>query len=371
MATLTIDLTHYCRPCLRRLISQTRSFTTTPTQRKHGPLPVFHPTSSPTLDALLSTFRTNIFFPSHLILLQQDLLYRKANHALLTSDEPATVRLGDEVLQLLPLDKRRDEPPTRSSFAKVVQLMGESGDWGNMAGFLAGLKVARRKLAGWQVEKMVRRANEGGKQGVMHEILRRVEKTGVGLWDVKVCREVMRGAILKGVQSGWSKEGIERGVKYADNIWELMWGPRHAEEQKKLGTDPRGRPEILGVMVLMHAIKALKLAGGKDEGGVLEKYAEVMLKRWENSRGEMVIDEQDWSDVNYKLSIWAPVWHGMKMARQVVGAGSPLGKKLGEKLSQDLEPLMQKSQAILSAHAPEEGMRRGLKMYEDILQASS
>ncbi|KAL9124552.1 MAG: hypothetical protein Q9175_008211 [Cornicularia normoerica] len=135
--------------------------------------------------------------------------------------------------------------------------------------------------------------------------------------------------------------------------------------------NPRGRPEIVGVMVLMHAVKAVKLGGGKDERGMVEKYTEVMLKKWENSRGIMEIDVQDWSDANYKLMVWAPIWHGMKMARQIVGAGSPLGKRLGEKLRQDLEPLIQKSQAIVLAHAPEEGTRRGLKMYEDILQASS
>ena len=249
--------------------------------------------------------------------------------------------------------------------------MGESGDWGNMAGFLDGLRVARRKLAGWQVEKMVRRANEGGKMGAVLDILRRVESTGIGLWDVKVCREVMRGAVLKGVQSGWSEEGVKRGVKYAENLWELMWGPKHVEGQEKTGENPKGRPEIIGTMVLMHAVKALKLGGGKDEEEMIRKYAGLMLKKWENSRGDMVIDTQDWSDANYKLYIWAPAWHGMKMARQVIGAGSPLGKSLGEKLSQDLDPLIQTSQAIVLAHAPEEGTRRGLKMYEDIVQASS
>lgn len=281
------------------------------------------------------------------------------------------MRLGDEVLQLRPLDKRRDEPPTRSSFATVVRLMGESGDWGNMAGFLEGLKVARRKLAGWQVEKMVRRANEGGKMGVVHDILRRVERTGVGLWDVKVCREVMRGAVLKAAQSGWGEEGIEKGVRYAENIWELMWDPRHTEVQKKIEMDPRQRPEIVGVMALMHAVKVVKLGGGRDEGGMVEKYTQLMLTRWENSREVMAVDAQDWSDANYKLYVWAPVWHGMKLARQIVGAESPLGKRLSDKLSQDLEPLVQKCQAILLAHAPKEGTRRGLKMYEDTLQASS
>lgn len=281
------------------------------------------------------------------------------------------MRLGDEVLQLQPLDKRRDEPATRRSFATVVRLMGESGDWGNMAGFLEGLKVARRKLAPWQVEKMVRRANEGGRMGVVYEVLRRVERTGVGLWDVGVCREVMRGAVVKGVEGGWGGEGVDRGVRYAEDVWELMWDPRHVEGQEKVGMNPRGRPEIVGVLLLMHAVKVVRLGGGKDEGGMVEKYAEMMLKRWENSRGDMAVDTQDWSNANYKLLTWAPVWHGVKMARQVVGAGSPLGKRLGEKLSQDLEPLIQKSHAIVLAHAPEEGTRRGLKMYEDIVQASS
>lgn len=249
--------------------------------------------------------------------------------------------------------------------------MGETGDWGNMAGFLEGLKVAKRKLKGWQLEKMIRRANDGGKQGVVYDILRRADETGVGLWDLGVCREVMRGAVLVGIQRGWSEERVEKGVRYAENIWELMWESKHRDEQKKVGVDPRGRPEIIGVMVLMHAVKAVKFGRANDEGPMVEKYAELMLERWENSRDVMVVDQQDWSDANYKLLIWAPVWQGMNMAQQVVGAGTPLGKRLGEKIGQDVEPLLQKSQAIISSHTPEEGMRRGLKMYEDILQVSS
>lgn len=249
--------------------------------------------------------------------------------------------------------------------------MTESGEWGNLAPFLEGLKVAKRKLGGWQVEKMVRRANEGGRQGVVLEVLRRGGRTGVGLADVRVCREVMRGAVLRAKQGGWSEEGVEKGVRHAENVWELMWDGRRVEEQRKVGVDPRRRPEIVGVLVLMHAVKAVRLEGGKDEEGLVEKYTEIMLKGWENSREDMAIDAQDWSDANYKLCIWAPVWYGMKMARQVVGAGSPLGKRLGEKLVQDLEPLIEKSQAIVLAYTPKEGARRGLKMYEDVVQASS
>ncbi|KAL9098261.1 MAG: hypothetical protein Q9163_006050, partial [Psora crenata] len=97
--------------------------------------------------------RSNIFLPAHLIQAQRTLLYKEKNHALLTSDEPATVKLGGEVHQLHPLDHQRDEPNTRSSFAKATALMAELTDWRNFPPFLEGLKTARRRVKGWQFEK--------------------------------------------------------------------------------------------------------------------------------------------------------------------------------------------------------------------------
>ena len=334
-----------------------------------GPLPKFTPTSSPELDTLLATFRSNVFMPSHLITLQQDLLYKKKNHYLLTSDEPATVRLGDEVLQLHPLDHKKDEPPTRSSVAKVVNLMAETKDWRNLPGFLEGLKTARRRVPGYQIEKMVRKANEDGRQGVIHDCLRRVESTGFALCHIEVGREVMRGAVYKAIQNGWSEEGVEKAVKYAQNIWELMFDPRHTEDQTA-ESDPKRRSDVIGVLVQLHAAKAFMFGDRKDQENLVEKYATMMLTWWDNA--ELEVKQEDRFDASKKLLMWAPVWHGMKMACQVLEAGSPqLAAKLSANLTKDLEPLIQKTQAILSAHPPQTGSRRGLKMYEDLPQVSS
>jgi len=271
------------------------------------------------------------------------------------------------VLQLLPLDHRKDEPNTRASFAKVIALMGETGDWKNLAGWLEGLRTARRRVWGWQLEKVVRRAVEGGRVGVVHDCLRRVEGTGLGLWDLRVAREVVWGAVAKAREGGWSREGVERGVKFAEDVWELMFDPRHGE--KMVGReDAKKRPEVIGVLVQMHAAKAVLFGEGKDEGGKVERYTGLMLARWENA--ELELDEEDWNDANYKLLMWAPVWHGMTLAQKVLDPSTPLAKNLRKKLTRDVEPLVQRASAVLSAHAPEEGKRRGLKIYEELSQVS-
>lgn len=275
------------------------------------------------------------------------------------------MRLGDEVLQLHPLSHVQDEPNTRASFAKALDLMTETGDFKNLPGFLEGLKTARRSIKGYQLEKAVRRANESARQSIINDCLRRTEKTGLSLGDLRVAREVMWGATLRAMQKEWSQEGIEKGAKYADNLWELMHDSRHDEKMHGL-KDAKRRPEVLGVLVQMSAARA-KMGG---DTGVVERYASLMLKNWENGRAELNLEKGDWNDANYKLLMWAPVWHGIALAREVIGAQSLLGKRLGEKMSHDLEPLVKRCQDILSANAPPEGKRRGLNMYEKLSQVS-
>jgi len=118
----------------------------------------------------------------------------------------------------------------------------------------------------------------------------------------------------------------------------------------------------------MHAARAGLFGEGKDEGGKVERYTGLMLARWDNA--ELEVDEDDWNDANYKLLMWAPVWHGMTLAQKVLDPSTPLAKDLRIKLTQDLEPLIKRASAVLSAHAPEEGKRRGLKTYEELTQVS-
>ena len=245
--------------------------------------------------------------------------------------------------------------------------MQESGDWRNLPGFLEGLKSAHRRLDGGQVEKMVRKCNEAGRMGVVLDCLRRVEGTGTGLWDVRVAREVVWGAAQRMVQGGWGEEAVGKAGKFAENVWELMWDERHARGAAEDGNS-RTRPEVLGAMMQVHAAKVVLFGEGKDEAGLVNKYARLMLKSWDNA--ELGLEEGNWNDANYKLVMWAPVWHGMKMARKVLGEGSPLGKSLASKMDEEVEPLLAKAQDMLQKVTTEGKKWRGLSVYEEVLKVS-
>lgn len=269
-----------------------------------------------------------------------------------------------------PLNHLTDEPNTRSSIAKVLDLMKEGRDWNNLPGFLEGLRTAKRKVRTWQVKKMVRRANVAGRQGTVMECLRRVEGTGVGLWELSVAREVMWGAVLRAGQAEWSKEGVEQALKFAEGVAELMEDPRHTLENAKGAgyADPRYMPEVVGVSVQLRAARAVLFGEGKDEGGRVKKGVEQLMACWGNK--EMGFKEGGWNEANYQLMMWAPVWHGMKMAQKVLGKDSEIGLFLGTKVKRELEPLLRKARDVLVKKTPQDCGRRGLKMYDELSKVS-
>jgi len=273
------------------------------------------------------------------------------------------VRLGPEVHQLHPLNHLRDEPPTRPSFAKILDLMTESAEWKNLPGFLEGLQTAGRRVGAGQLEKMVRRANSAGRQGVVMECLRRVEGTGVRLGDdAGLVREVMLGAVMRAQAGKWEMVAVDGAARYARGVWDLLWDERH-RGGKTGGLDMRKAPEVAGIVVEMEAARAVK--GGGEGKGELEGWVQRLLGVWE--KGDRGLVDGDWSDANQKLLRWAPVWQGMVLARRVLGEESRLGKELRERVEEDLEPMLKKAREIVAANAPEKGVRRGMKMYEQLM----
>lgn len=247
--------------------------------------------------------------------------------------------------------------------ARILDLMQEPADWRNLPGFLEGLKTSGRRLGKGQVEKMVRRANQKGRQGVVMDVLRRVEGTGVRLGEeAGVVREVMLGAVMRAQDGGWGVEAVEGAGRYARGVWDLLWEERHRGE-KQGALDMRKAPEVVGVMVEMEAARMFK--GGGDGRAELEKWVERLLGVW--SRGDMGLHEGNWNDANHKLLTWAPVWHGMVLARRVLGEESRLWRELGERVEKDLEPMLNKARELVAANAPGKGVRRGLKMYEQLV----
>lgn len=250
----------------------------------------------------------------------------------------------------------------------MVEMCKEGRDWVNMVPFLIGLKTAGRKVKGWQFEKIVRRMGEKGGLGVVMEMARRVEGTGMKLGDVGVAREAMWGAVVKCVRSEWSEEGVKEAEKFIEAIWEMLSDERHVDRNAtgKAG-DPKMQPEIIGVLMWIRALKSTLFTSSKDPDGKVKRAAEMVLAVWDPKSANTTIDEEkSWYDANQKLMMYAPVWHGMKMARKIVGENTALGRHLANTISLDLEPLLKKAQRIVAQHVGEDVTRRGLVVYGEI-----
>ncbi len=235
----------------------------------------------------------------------------------------------------------------------------------NMVPFLIGLKTAGRKVKGSQFEKVIRRMGEKGGLGVVMEMLRRVEGTGVKLGDAEVAREAMWGGVLKCLQSEWSEEGVKEGEKFVEAIWQMLSEERHVDRNATgKETDPKMKPEIVGVLLWIRALTSSLFGESQDVDGKVKRAAEMVLAVWKNA--DLTVDDEGWHDANRKLMMWTPVWHGMKMARKIVGENTALGRDLATTISSDLEPLLSKAHENVSRHVSEDGSRRGLHLYDEL-----
>lgn len=312
--------------------------------------------------------KSNIFLPAHLISAQKELLYKKKNHLLLTdTEQPATVRLANEIHPLKPLDKTKDEPGTRKTVYNITKMMSDCGDWRPLAPFLEEIRIAKRRIDSGMIQRIVRKAGEGGQQEPVLDVLRRVERTGVGLWDVEVAREVAWAGLEIAVQGEWGEKALKKAVVYAKVVEEMLFEQRH--DRKRPGwMHPRSKPEVLAVLVLLRAALLLKYPEAEaaaESGKEVERLAGLMLKGLEGSGTEMRFEGDDWVRANYLLCIWAPVWHASRLASRIMGAEAPVARSLAEKMDTDLRPLIENCEATIKRHGSGKP-RRGLNMLRDL-----
>ena len=196
------------------------------------------------------------------------------------------------------------------------------------------------------------------------ECAERVEGTGLGLWYEGVVRELLWTAVAKAQTGGLTEGSVEKALKLANKIWAMMQDPRHRYDKKRGLVDPMLKVEVVGVMLQLYAARILKSENKEDEDGKLQKYVNHLLAIWDGQSPDIKPDVE-WNDANHKLMMWAPVWHGMKMALQVLGPTSSEKKELGSKLN-DVENVLQKARNVLLTQQSDGETRRGLKIYEEL-----
>ena len=269
---------------------------------------------------------------------------------------------------LRPLDHLKDEPKSKNSFREVLCILEKNKvkeDWHVLPSLLEGYKNSKRVVTQGSKEMMLRLAGEAGALGAVKECFRRAGRTGLRLNDADFVSQVMLQATEIARYSGWSEEGLAEAIKFAEDILELMEEPKHKQQSQYINrdTDPRRKPEIVGVMMGLVAMRAVKFEGRYDEDGKVQRYTEIMQSLWENA--DLGFDESHWPSANRKLLVWAPVWHALKMQRRIHGQKSLSTRLFTEKALQDVEPMLERAKALVLANTLEEerGLRRGLSMY--------
>ena len=238
----------------------------------------------------------------------------------------------------------------------------------NVIPFLEGMRDAGRAIKGNQISKMVRIMGEKGREGVVLEVLRRTGATGVRLGDLRIVREVMWCGIQKCITSGWEEESVREAEKFVESAWAMCSEERHVDKETKheFG-DPKTRPEIVGMVLWVRALRSILFEEGRDDDGKVRRAAEMLFAVWQKP---FRMAEGNWHGANMQLVMWAPVWHGMKTARKVIGENTPLGRDLGNIISLDLEPLLARSREIVSIHTTNPEKRRGMIFYEELSKAA-
>ncbi|KZF20291.1 hypothetical protein L228DRAFT_249962 [Xylona heveae TC161] len=338
---------------------QVRSFSSTPRCQKHGAIPSFSPTSSPELDALLAQFRSKVFLPSHLLKRQRDLVYKEKYRSLVSND-PVMVTIGDEKFQLEHIDRTKDEPSSQQGFAQLLDLMKEPGDWKNLPGFLEGMHTAKRKLKKHQMEKMVRRANMIGRQGVIVDCVQRVGTTGLALTSANVVREIMLGTHLEAQESEWDEQATLKALTHAEQIVSALEDPKHIGKQPFKTAHIRSQPAIIGVVLELAAVRAVKHLDGKDVDGKVATYAGRLMATWNDAN---LTPRETWQDANRQLLAWVPVQNALKATLKVLDSNSEVAvwaQKVLPQVNQALE------QAAEMVRQKEDTPRRGLNVYEAV-----
>jgi hypothetical protein len=351
-----------------------------------GAVPIFTEASTPELQNLLTSLREKVIIPAYLPKSQKDLIYKDKYKKLLAS-EPVTAYLGDEEFTLEHIDRRKDVPNTKKTVRAAIQLMKEKKDWDNLPNLLEGLIVAGYPIEAYR-EMIIRWIGSAGRQDIILECVRRVSDTKFTLGDPQVAIQVMLWMSLKGVQSNWNKGETRKALAWAEEVAMLMEDEKHIGSRSLHGeNDSRIRPEILGILLELSAVRALKHQDGKDVDGKVAKYAERLLglpsgfqEPKPRERGDLPALRGKRSDhplrrieaITYWGMVHLPILYGLKAAEAVLGSTSTIATRL-EPVEKDLERMVEKYVSELAAFADSKGGKNyySLQLYRDLILSKS
>jgi len=330
-----------------------------------GPVPKFTEVSIPELNDLLTALRLRVIFPAHLAKKQRDLIFKPKYEELLAT-EPVTTTIGGEEFTLENIEPRKDVPSAKKTLFRAIELMKEKKDWGNLPNLLQGLRHTGFKTQTLEVkEKVVRKARQAGRQEVILECIRRVADTGMKLKEPEFVTNVMLAMHWRALESDWHEHETAKALFWAEMVVSLMEDTKHAGSRMLDGeNDPRLQPDVIGILLDLAAVRAVKHLESRDVDGKVAEYTARLL-------GTPLEFRKPAAETEYELNPWlsahAPVLHGMYEALKVLEPSSDIALRLKVK-SVELETMLSTYKELLSDRTSrKENPLIGLQIYDKLL----
>ena len=317
------------------------------------------------MNALLSEARLKIMLPSHLSRQHKSLIYRQKYEKEL-STEPVIATIAEEDFQLQHIDAKIDVPNSKKTLQKAMTLMKDKKDWANLPNLLEGLNVAGMNTNTERVKgSVVTQCRLAGRQEVLLECLRRVKDTGMQLKEPRFVVRVMLAMQSRAFRTDFHEHETAKALKWAEMVVALMENPEHAGSRVLAGeNDPRLQPEVIGILLELAAVRAVKHLESRDVDGKVAEYgARLVEKRLEFKTPA----EETGYELNQWLIAHAQVLHGIYEALKVLESSSAVAEglqKKGEVLDAMVSTYYEKLASIASK---KQKQLIGLQMYEKLL----
>jgi hypothetical protein len=286
------SICHRCALRIQRTVDHTlskRAFSTTSSTRRG--IPSFAESTNPELNHALATLREKHFIPSYLRPREQHLIFGDKNRQNLI-DNPQSVAIAEEEIPLHWIDRKQEIPDRQKLVTEAINLIlnGEAKEWQNLPSLMQGLKDgAKKPLSDALMEKIVRRAVQKGKLGHALLCLQQASRTGMTLKNERVLRWVVHGLRTVPQEAGWDKEVLEKAVRNASAVADMLESEEHGSGHVMSENDPRARLEVLGPWLELVAVYAYKFQDKKDSReGTVKRYAERMVSRLEETKSKKV-----------------------------------------------------------------------------------
>lgn len=212
------------------------------------------------------------------------------------------------------------------TFNTALDLM-QPKDCDNIPNLLHGLQNAKVCWGYSKLRQIIAMLVRNGREDIIIECLRRVKDTRMQMDSLSRTTVILHGLIQRAMENGWRRTDTAKALERVERVAIMLEEPTHAGKLPVGSTsDPRNKPEIIGVLLELAAVRASKHLNGKDEDGKVADYA----RRLVNAASFMSVEAAHAQ--GFTISSWQRAeihaLHGMKVALTVLDPKSPDAVKL-------------------------------------------